>query len=700
MFRLTSRYVKRSRELGLLGTMRRIWMRSTSKVAVWGQSLWWGRMAREEMSDATLLARTNSEWKSLDALLDHLANRPASSFLLPHESPQESAQLLHRHYPEYVRALLTAADAICQNELSLLGHVFHYSDGIDWQTEPMTGWRWPLWHRSRIGEYLYSPMRPVDLILFWEMNRHQFFITLGIAYWLTGDQKYVEAFSFNLQRWIKTNPLQHGLNWFYPLEVSIRLLAWTAAFQFFRTSPQFRQKTGKAFLKSLWQQADFLNSHLQITRSRNDVPNNHMMAELTGLLLVGIAFPEFRAAAAWRETGLRLLNQQATAQTHSDGVNKEQAIGYHRFVAELLLLVVARSHRGALPHAPILEQTLERMLDYMLFSLTPVGTAPMWGDSDYGRALGLGQNKDFWDFRPILSAGAALFGRSEWKFAARRFDEEAFWLLGRAGLARWEQLEVHAPEQTAQAFPQAGLYVMRDGWTADTDVAFFRGGPFGLGGEGHCAHAHCDLLSIVLWVSGQPLLVDSGTYTYHGPWRDPFRLTGAHNTVMVDRREQAKPMPYFNWKQIPKARCINWNKERLAAAMICSNRVEFTRELTHTQPGIWELADRFTGNAEHQLEWFFHFAPGLELQMCEGEHTLTVLKQHLPFLVMHLPGNGIRFQVRDSWYSYQYGVKQSNLELYGQWQGQLDGKGVWFHWQFQHANERLLSKEGIRVNAR
>jgi hypothetical protein len=48
------------------------------------------------------------------------------------------------------------------------------------------------------------------------------------------------------------------------------------------------------------------------------------------------------------------------------------------------------------------------MLDYILFTLTPGATSPMWGDSDYGRALGLGQNKDFWDFRPILSAGASF----------------------------------------------------------------------------------------------------------------------------------------------------------------------------------------------------------------------------------------------------------------------------------------------------
>ena len=638
------------------------------------------------MSDAALLAHTTGGWHSIEALLDHLASRPASSFLLPHESSWEAAQLLYHDYPEYVSTLLAATDAACRNELSLLGQVFRFPQGIDWQRDPVTGWKWPLIHRSRVGQYLGSA-RPVDLIRFWELNRQQHFISLGIAYWLTGDQRYVEAFCSQIQGWIETNPLQHGVNWYYPLEISICLLAWTAAFQFFRSSPEFRKKTGKAFLKSLWQQADFLSSHLQTTRTRNDVPNNHMMAELTGLALVGAAFPEFRAAAAWRETGMGLLNQQATAQTHPDGVNKEQATGYHRFIAELLLLVVARSRQGALPPALVLEHILEGMLDYMLLTMTPVGTAPLWGDLDYGHALGLGQNKDFWDFRPILSAGAALFGRPDWKFAAGRFDEEAFWLLGSDGRDRWEQIAARPPEQTSRAFRQAGLYVMRDAWTAYTDVAFFRCGPFGLGGEGHCAHAHCDLLSFVLWVGGQPLLVDSGTYTYHGPLRDHFRLTAAHNTVMVDGRDQAVPLPNFNWQQVPEARFIDWTRERVTGALTCSGHVDFFRELAHPQPGVWELVDTPKGHAEHSIEWFFHFAPGLDLQPGSGEQTLTVLKESRPFLIVHMPDNRIHYELRDDWYSYQYGNKQSNRVLYARWQGDLDSECASFHWQFALANK-------------
>lgn len=690
MLKAFSHYLRRIRELGPWGTLHRVWVRTTSGLVLWSQSLVWGWRARRGMSDAALLARTTGGWRSVDALLEHLANRPASSFMLPHDSSTETAAILKRYCPDYLSTVLAAADASCRNELSLLNRSFRFPQGIDWQQDPVTGWRWPLVHRSRVGRYLGSA-RPVDLIVFWELNRHQHLITLGIAFWLTGDRRYADTFCSHIQTWIETNPVQHGVNWYHGLEVAIRSIAWTAAFQFFRTSPTFRQTTGKAFLKSLWQQADFVSNHLQTTIG--DVPNDHMISELVSLILVGAAFPEFRAASAWRDRGLRLLTEQATAQTHPDGVHKEQATGYHRIIVELLILIIARSRQNALPPVPALEDTLERMLDYLLFTSTPVGGAPMWGDSDYGRALGLAHNKDFWDIRPILSAGAALFARPDWKHVAGRFDEEAFLLLGAGALDVWERLDAYPPKQTSRGFPNAGLYVIRDAWAADTDVAFFRCGPFGLGGEGHCAHAHCDLLSFALCVHGQPLLVDAGTYIYHGPWRDHFRLTAAHNTVKVDGHDQAIPMPNFNWKHVPEAKCIEWNGTRVRGVLTYPSQVEFSRQLVHPRPGVWELVDRFIGRGEHVMEWFFHFAPDLELDLHEEGHALTVLMNGQSFLIVHLPNGGVRPQLRDGWYSCQYGVKQCNRELYAQWQGELNGDGVPFHWRFQFVNERPRQRE-------
>src|SRR3954453_12472586 len=116
-----SSYLQRTRELGLLGTLRRLRGRTSAGVASSIQSCWWGWRARHGMSDAALLARTTGRWSSVEAVLEHMAARPSSSFVLPHDSGNETAAILKRHYPQYLSALLSAADACCRNELSLLG---------------------------------------------------------------------------------------------------------------------------------------------------------------------------------------------------------------------------------------------------------------------------------------------------------------------------------------------------------------------------------------------------------------------------------------------------------------------------------------------------------------------------------------------------------------------------------------------------
>jgi hypothetical protein len=683
-------YIRRARELGPVGTVRRAWKRVTDELFLRGRELWWRWMARREMTDAALLAHTIGGWHSVAALLDHLAERPRSSFLLPHASQEEIVPLLQRCYPECVSSVLAAADAVCSGELSILGRASCFNGNIDWHREPVTGWRWPLQHRERLAKWVWSDGRPVDLRLTWELNRHQHFATLGIAYWLTSDLRYVEAFNSQVSSWLASNPVQLGVNWLDALEVGVRLIAWTLAFQFFRDSTVFRKEIGKEFLKSVFQQADFVSKHLQTTRS--SVPNNHLMAEATALAVVGCAFPEFRAAKAWRETGLRLLKEQAVAQTHPDGANKEQAIGYHRFVAELLLLVVMLGRRGVLPKVPILEDTLERMSDYISYSLTPVGSVPLWGDSDYGRGLGIRQDEDFWDFRHLLAAGAVLFDQDNWKLLAGCFPEEAFWQLGISGLAAWDRLEASPPHQASRAFPHAGIYTIRDSWAADTDVAFFRCGPFGLGGEGHCSHAHCDLLSPLLWIKGRELLVDSGTYVYYGSWRDYFRLTSAHNTLMVDGYEQAKPLPHFGWQDVPQAECLAWEGRRVVGVMQAAPGVRHRREVNHHQPGVWEITDRVEGEGVHALSWFFHFAPDLSLHPGGADEYVMVEEHGSPF-VLAVPPTGVHLEIKSGWYSLRYGHKEPNPLLLATWRGEIPVGGLSFAWKFQHVGEARNARD-------
>jgi hypothetical protein len=665
-------YLHRFHELGPSRSLERLWLRFESTASRRGQAWRWHLTDTRITSDADLLSRTVGDWPSCTALLDHLARRPESSFLMDHTAPADAMRCLRRHYPDAVDSIMAQADAACRREFDLHHHPVRFLGPVNWQTDPVSGWRWPQKYISLLDPIAYARDCPADMLLVWALNRHPHFVKLGMAYWLSGDPCYVTAVAEQVTSWIAANPPGYGINWFSSLEIATRLIAWTLTFQFFRGADAF---PAVPMLKSIVEQTDFLRHHLT---TWEQVPNNHLIGEAAALAVVGAVFPEFQMAADWRQTGLDVLVEQAKAQTHPDGVNKEQATGYQRMVMECMFAIVALSRRKLLPEVPVIEDTLQRMLDYVAGTCTPDGTMPMWGDADSTHPLALGT--DFWDFRPLLALGAVMFNRGDWKYISSHFSPEAFWLLGSHGLDAWHALEAHEPSQTSRAFEYGGIYVLRDAWTSTTDLACFRCGPFGLGSE--AAHAHCDLLSLQMWLAGHPLLVDSGTYTYHGPWRDQMRLTAAHNTLLVDGCEQAVPRTHFAWQTIPQAEMVACDTTYVTGKLQAAPGVGHQRTIQHPRPGQWAIIDRLEGAGHHEAMWHFHLAPELHLQREQDGHWQVCAGRNA-FARVIVPSE-VETQVQQGWHSRSYGCKESQEVLVGKWQGVIADDSVQFEWEIRY----------------
>jgi hypothetical protein len=312
----------------------------------------------------------------------------------------------------------------------------------------------------------------------------------------------------------------------------------------------------------------------------------------------------------------------------------------------------------------------------------PNGITPMIGDADDGRGYIFDESAEFWDFRDWLAVGAVLCERSDYKFVAQGFGEAAFWLLGPEGLQAFQQLERIQPKKTSISFPHGGHYVFRDNWSPQSDFAFFKCGSFGLGGDGFCAHSHCDLLSFVLCISGKRIIVDSGTYTYHGLWRDRFRLTAAHNSVKVDGNEQAKPFRRFGWKGVPQADCLAWEDNRVVGSMLAAPGVKHQRQVNHPKSGTWYVIDNFQGEGEHEISWFFHFAPSLYLRKSNTFDHLVLEEQGIP-LVFTMPPSSVQVHIENGWFSSNYGHKEPNPLLRATWSGRIPIDGVRFEWRFE-----------------
>ena len=113
------------------------------------------------------------------------------------------------------------------------------------------------------------------------------------------------------------------------------------------------------------------------------------------------------------------------------------------------------------------------------------------------------------------------------------------------------------------------------------------------------------------------------------------------------------------------------------------NGVELIREISHPQQAIWDLMDKASSKAgsPHRLEWFFHFAPGIEILLGEKQHSLV--KNSKIIGTISAPENGVRVETKSTWFSYEYGAKVPNVQMHAVWEGSLNENGTNFFWHFQ-----------------
>lgn len=599
-------------------------------------------------------------FRTIDSYLEHIERKPNPFLPEGCDTVSRFAQELKSRYPTIERDAATTAEPFLRREFEMLGQRFNFDKGpVDWHASPTGTPRWPKQHVDRIRAWLWSPYRGKDWLQVWELNRHQFFVFLARAHLLSGDRQYADEFSGMARHWISENPQALGMNWFSPMEICVRLISWSMAFYFFRDGGVLSREFKLEFLKSLHQQTRYVRKHLTLYWV---VQNNWLISQAAGLVVVGSLFPEFNESADWVETGMSLLNREVVAQTSLDGVNREQAVGYHHYVVDLLIIVQALGNKNLAPYSPSLARVVEKMLEYVLYSMDPQGRLTPVGDTDEGWGFRITGRSDYWDLRHWLALGAVWFNRSDFKYFVQDFSEEAFWLAGALGAQRYDSLKAAPPAETSHAFHDGGHYFLRDDWTGSSDFLMVRSGEFGLGGEGYSAHAHCDLLSLVLWIGGHQLLIDGGTYSYDGELRDYFRTDGAHTTITIADRSQADPKRDFSWSNVPEGRCTYFDGNRVDVQVPDLHGATVSRSIAHPRRGVWHVEDVVSARDPVAVTWTFNFAPDLRLDT--SQRTVLVEKPGLavPFAIVSTPSD-VSSGIESGWYSADYGHKARNQRL-------------------------------------
>jgi hypothetical protein len=521
---------------------------------------------------------------------------------------QTLTQEIRDRFPTAAIGARDRADLILDGRFDLLGyHDLSLGHPPDWHADAVHGRRAPRGFWSTVP---FLDPASGDHKIIWELNRHQHFLLLGTAFWLTGRRAYRDAVIAHLEDWLLHNPPLDGVNWASMLELAFRTLAWTWAVEFFSTGADTDETP---WLIDLLVAIDRQLVHVERNLSTYFSPNTHLSGEALALYAVSRALPELRASAARADAGRAILLREARAQVGRDGGHVERSSHYHRYSTDFYLL----AHHVAVETgdtAADFEPAMAAQAAFLRTIADDRGRLPHLGDEDGGQLFRFGAATPD-DAAPTLAAAASVLGDPA--IAVAPPTPEAYWILGRAPRpagpvpAAWP----------SRILADTGYVVLRR--ASHGDHLIFDAGPHGFLNGGH---AHADALAVVLTVGGMPLLVDSGTptYTMDLALRDRCRLPEAHNTVTIDGRPFARPRGPFHWEEHADARLLAAGADTgFAVAMHTGYGVPIVRAVIAVADAGWLIVDYVPLRRSTRIDAHWHLHPSWSAATAASGFVLT-----------------------------------------------------------------------------
>jgi Heparinase II/III-like protein/Heparinase II/III N-terminus len=529
------------------------------------------------------------------------------SFFFTAQQLRERTTMLQTHLSSEVKEIVREADDILHHRFRLLGYEnVEYGSEIDWHLDAINRKRAPLrpWFKIRFLDF----SEVGDHKVIWELNRHQHLVTLAKAWLFTRRDEYVDELIRQWYGWQVANPYPMGINWASSLEIAFRSLSWLWIRHLLPDCPLVKPSFEMDLARGLALNAQHIERYLSTYFS----PNTHLLGEAVALFFIGTLYPQLEFAARWRDHGWHVLLAEAQRQVHPDGVYFEQSLYYHVYALDFFLhaRLLAAGNQFDVPAA--FDVVLEKMLS-VVWAVSQTGPPDGFGDDDGGRVFNPRRNRSEHLTDP-LALGALLFGRDDLKCKAP-LTEEAVWLCGEPAISSLTQTNCDDQKLASVAFESGGIYVMASSEPYAGQM-IIDAGPQGNPNSGH---RHADALAVRASLDGCRWLVDAGTYSYAGDARDFFRGTGTHNTLRVDRSDQAVPAGPFAWNSIPKVDADAWIPGRTFSLFAGSHNgyarlldpVCHRRFVFHLHEGFWLVRDFAEGRESHDLETFWHFASGL-----------------------------------------------------------------------------------------
>lgn len=479
-------------------------------------------------------------------------------------------------------------------------------------------------------DWFYMPGDDPEFI--YQLNRHRFWICLGQAYQITGDEKYANAFVKQMTGWIQESPLTEEnkpLTW-RTIEAGLRAENWIKAMGYMAESPAVTDEVFRLFAECMKAHGEYLYHH--------DVPfsvkSNWGVLENNGLYMIGKMFEacgegeERKHGQEFAALALKRLERQIITQVMDDGVHWEQSPMYHNEVMKCYMEVL----RIAGIYGETIPESITSKVKAMAYAnrawQRPDGCQPAGGDSDET------------DVRDVLSACALLFKDPVLKsggFAV--LDYESIWDYGMKAGDAYEKMPSENPADTFTWLQESGNFYLRSGWDREADYLHVRCGSLG-GGHGHFDKLHFDLM-----INGENIFTDPGRLIYvDGVDRRRFKSAKGHNTVTVDGEEYTQCVDSWFVKNfnpaVNEAACRKGEYTFIQGGHLgyADKGVFVNRRILAVGTKAYIIADEFYAVGTHTYRQHFHLAAGKTIEKA-GINGLTVTGENSKVKVYCLSDN-------------------------------------------------------------
>jgi len=516
---------------------------------------------------------------------------------------------------------------------------------IEIGTEP------PDWLSNPIsGQVLPRPDRPWwqipdfdpavgDIKLIWELSRMDWLLAFAQRA-RQGDGASLDRLNRWLEDWCLKNPPYRGPNWKCGQEASLRVFHLAVAAKFLGQVSQ--PCSGLVELVRLHLRRIAPTISYAIGQD-----NNHGTSEAAALYIGGswlerLGQPE---GSAWRQTGLKWLEDRAQRLIGEDGTFSQYSVNYHRLMLDTYSLVELWRRELDLPGFSGLMMERIRAATDWLYSMIDrdSGDVPNVGANDGARIL---QTNDsaFRDFRPSIALAAALF-HSRAAYADHEFSRQHLAWMGVPQPAR----EIDPPH--SRLANDGGFAVLRH----DKMMVLLRYPQF------RFRPGQADALHLDFWVNGVNLFRDAGSFSYHADVHstDYFNGAAGHNTIQFDDRDQMPRIGRFlfgDWLQTTWIEPMNEGPDGVAfgAEYVDSHKTCHRRcvRLTERTVRIIDDLQGFRRNAV--LRWRL---PAGNWELHRDEHRIQ-LRCGGHEIVVDSTMPAVRCELVDGWESRRYLEKQ------------------------------------------